>query len=183
MKALTLHQPWASLIALGHKRIETRSWSTPYRGPLAIHAGKSLRGWGRKGTRTPLGDFEVERFPETLLLRGESLSWPYALPLGLVVATAQLVDVVPIHEQLCRHDAPDRYLYVGVTAAGGHSMLDLLTAEDSAVHGDGIEQFSPDLPYGLYECGRYAWLLDDVKPIPHGIRATGHQGLWDWSAP
>jgi hypothetical protein len=26
MKALSLHQPWASLIALGVKRIETRSW-------------------------------------------------------------------------------------------------------------------------------------------------------------
>lgn len=39
MKALTLHEPWASAIALGLKTIETRSWSTPYRGPLAIHAG------------------------------------------------------------------------------------------------------------------------------------------------
>lgn len=40
MKALTLHQPWASLIAAGVKTIETRSWSTRYRGPLAVHAGK-----------------------------------------------------------------------------------------------------------------------------------------------
>lgn len=39
MKALTLHQPWASLVALGVKTIETRSWGTSYRGPLAIHAG------------------------------------------------------------------------------------------------------------------------------------------------
>ena len=41
MKALTLHQPWATLVAVGEKRIETRSWSTDYRGPLAIHAGKA----------------------------------------------------------------------------------------------------------------------------------------------
>lgn len=40
MKALTLTQPWASLVALGHKRFETRSWSTNYRGELAIHAAK-----------------------------------------------------------------------------------------------------------------------------------------------
>ena len=40
MKALTLYQPWATLVAIGAKKIETRSWSTPYRGPLAIHAGK-----------------------------------------------------------------------------------------------------------------------------------------------
>lgn len=40
MKTLTLHQPWASLIAMGVKKIETRSWGTKYRGPLAIHAGQ-----------------------------------------------------------------------------------------------------------------------------------------------
>ncbi len=38
MKALSLRQPWASLIADGHKTIETRTWRTHYRGPLAIHA-------------------------------------------------------------------------------------------------------------------------------------------------
>lgn len=38
MKALSLRQPWASLIADGRKTIETRTWRTRYRGPLAIHA-------------------------------------------------------------------------------------------------------------------------------------------------
>ena len=38
MKALSLRQPWASLIANGRKTIETRTWRTHYRGPLAIHA-------------------------------------------------------------------------------------------------------------------------------------------------
>lgn len=42
MKVLTIRQPWASLIALGEKHIETRSWKTKYRGPLLIHAGKSI---------------------------------------------------------------------------------------------------------------------------------------------
>ena len=40
MKALTLYQPYASLIAVGAKTIETRSWGTSYRGGLLIHAGK-----------------------------------------------------------------------------------------------------------------------------------------------
>lgn len=40
MKALSLWQPWASLVALNLKRFETRSWSTPYRGEIAIHAAK-----------------------------------------------------------------------------------------------------------------------------------------------
>ena len=43
MPALSLYQPWASLIVYGHKRIETRSWSTTYRGTLLIHASKTKR--------------------------------------------------------------------------------------------------------------------------------------------
>jgi hypothetical protein len=42
MKALTISQPFASLIADGDKWIENRIWYTSYRGPLAIHAGKGL---------------------------------------------------------------------------------------------------------------------------------------------
>ncbi len=40
MKALTLTQPWAALVAIGAKRIETRGWATPHRGRVAIHAAK-----------------------------------------------------------------------------------------------------------------------------------------------
>lgn len=40
LKALTLDNPWALLMALNLKRIETRGWPTRYRGELAIHAGK-----------------------------------------------------------------------------------------------------------------------------------------------
>lgn len=40
MKALTLTQPWATLVAIGAKQVETRSWSTAYRGLIAIHAAK-----------------------------------------------------------------------------------------------------------------------------------------------
>lgn len=41
MRCISLWQPWATLIAIGAKKIETRSWSTSYRGPLAIHAAKT----------------------------------------------------------------------------------------------------------------------------------------------
>jgi len=37
--ALTIHQPFAELIARGDKRVENRTWSTAYCGPLLIHAG------------------------------------------------------------------------------------------------------------------------------------------------
>jgi hypothetical protein len=42
IKAISLWQPWASLMALGLKRHETRHWPTAYRGPIAIHAAKTL---------------------------------------------------------------------------------------------------------------------------------------------
>lgn len=42
MKALSVIQPWAWLIAAGHKRVENRDWSPgDFRGPLAIHASKT----------------------------------------------------------------------------------------------------------------------------------------------
>lgn len=40
MKAITIWQPWASLLVSGRKRYETRSWATTYHGPIAIHAAK-----------------------------------------------------------------------------------------------------------------------------------------------
>ena len=88
MKVLTLHQPWASLIALGVKTIETRSWSTQYRGPLAIHAG------ARAPKSMFIGDYLVTgtgRLSVKKTGHGATL-----LPLGAIVATCTLVDVVPI---------------------------------------------------------------------------------------
>lgn len=38
MRVLTLTQPWASMVAFGAKKFETRSWRTRYRGPLVIHS-------------------------------------------------------------------------------------------------------------------------------------------------
>lgn len=42
LKALSIIQPWPTLIVLGMKDIENRDWSTNYRGPVAVHAGKKL---------------------------------------------------------------------------------------------------------------------------------------------
>lgn len=42
MKAITIKQPWATLIAIGEKKFETRSWPTRYRAQIAIHAGKKV---------------------------------------------------------------------------------------------------------------------------------------------
>lgn len=83
MKALTLWQPWATLIAIGAKTIETRSWGTDYRGPLAIHAAKR-----------PMRDGEITAtMTRALALAGyESLT---ELPMGAVVCVCDLIEVFP----------------------------------------------------------------------------------------
>lgn len=42
MRALTIRQPWAAAITYADKRVENRVWPTSYRGPVLIHAGKTL---------------------------------------------------------------------------------------------------------------------------------------------
>lgn len=59
MKALTIIQPWATLIASGHKMNETRSWKTNYRGEVLIHAGNlpgNKLGNQRKGEKCDAGN-------------------------------------------------------------------------------------------------------------------------------
>lgn len=44
MRALSLWQPWASLLVAGRKQVETRGWPIAHRGPLLIHAAKKWDG-------------------------------------------------------------------------------------------------------------------------------------------
>lgn len=96
MKALTLHQPWASLIALGYKTIETRSWRTNYRGPIAIHAAKTFPKYARECAEF---DFMKE------LQVSEKDEWREmnlkALPRGVIVATANLTTCAPTDRLAC----------------------------------------------------------------------------------
>jgi len=78
-KALTISQPWADLIRCGQKYVENRFWSTNYRGPLAIHAGK--------GTQY-LAKEELAKYPT-----------------GAVVAIADLVACLELSK--LRHLSPD----------------------------------------------------------------------------
>lgn len=90
MKAISLTQPWATLVAIGAKAIETRSWSTQYRGSIAIHASKGFPKWARETC-------EMEPF-ESLLRHAigyyDENYWKH-LPLGCVVAKAELIAVIP----------------------------------------------------------------------------------------
>lgn len=96
MKALTLTQPWATLVALGAKRIETRSWYTPYRGPLAIHAAKGLGPVG--------GERGLQALCVTSPFR-EALLGKQPLPCGAIVAVCRLISCCltqTLHEDLVR---------------------------------------------------------------------------------
>jgi hypothetical protein len=174
---LTLHQPWASLIALGVKTIETRSWSTKYRGPLAIHAGKKVV-YGPVGDHYAEVAFSDVRHVEDCdcesgeiapsCVRGATTrpcltkggQSPLILPLGAVVATCTLVDVVPTG------DWPKWHLHVLRQRFGGESWDD---GQWNAALSEG--------DYGDFTPGRFAWLLADVTPLDPPVPFKGGQGL------
>ena len=84
-KALSLTQPWATLVATGHKAWETRSWSTKYRGWLAIHASK--------GFPKPCRELCLEGAFRRVLRQHDYIG-SVGLPLGQVLCIAYLSDCV-----------------------------------------------------------------------------------------
>lgn len=76
MKALTVLEPWATLLVTGRKRFETRDWSTIHRGPLAIHAGKKV--------------VHPDLWPDDVARAGEQ--FPHA---GCIVGVVDVINVVP----------------------------------------------------------------------------------------
>lgn len=82
MKAITLWQPWASLLACGAKEFETRSWPTAYRGPIAIHAA----------AKTPSSIWaDIEHIIDSVRATLGILD-PDDLPRGAIIATAELIN-------------------------------------------------------------------------------------------
>lgn len=184
MKALSLWQPWASLVAIGAKTIETRSWSTSYRGPLAIHAAKTSRGFyelpgdcegnEEAGWRYGfIGDFQAGYCHrssdegtrgDTFLVDLEPSHPTLEIqpPLGAVVATATLVEVLPVEAIIWTPED-------GI--AGRRWGL-----------GDGCAAVDErERPYGDYSPGRFAWLLNDIEPLAEPAPARGAQQLWTWA--
>lgn len=94
LKAITIHQPWASLIAMGIKRIENRTWATKHRGPIAIHAGKSKKLYGLcqvKGDFYPLESLEIPY----------SKARPLSMePFGAIIAVGVIADCFHIRDRV-----------------------------------------------------------------------------------
>jgi activating signal cointegrator 1 len=152
MKILTLTQPWASLVALGAKHIETRSWSTNYRGPIAIHAGASLGPvGGRDGLLALCSDEPFLSVLEKAGLTGADLF--AAGPRGAIVAVADLVE--------CERITPLRVQQGGWLFADGRRW----------------ELSDQERAFGDYGPGRFAWLLANVRPLRSSLPYRGAQGL------
>ncbi len=153
MKALTLTQPWASLVAIGAKRIETRGWMTSYRGALAIHASKGFPGHAKDlcTSRRVCEAFgwPVAPNPLTQEWLDDSARRIKALPLGCIVATCRLMACVRTEDLLSK----------------------------SAYASDMTEQ---EELFGNYEPRRWGWMLTDIKPLREPILAKGALSLWDW---
>jgi hypothetical protein len=161
LKALSLTQPFASLIALRQKHIETRSWYTPHRDRMAIHASKGFPGTAKRFCESrmvcrALGWPECPS-PVTQEWLDDSARLIKSLPLGMVLCTCRVIDCVRTQT---------------LTSYGK----------------EGFEWFSEaasppseqELAFGNYDAGRYAWILGEIEPLPEPVPAKGSLGLWEW---
>lgn len=78
MKAITIKEPWATLIAEGYKEYEFRTWKTNFRGEILIHAGKG-----------------VDR---AAMKRFQHLNLKYSK--GAIIAKATITDCVKVDDEL-----------------------------------------------------------------------------------
>ncbi len=152
MLAISLWQPWAHLIACGAKGFETRSWSTRYRGPMAIHAG-------RKWTRRMASQCLEEPFltiladdQPTFRLRAEANAADLSFAFGAIIAVADLVEVWP-------------------TEKLGHQATEDSLPPELII---GLQERA----FGDFSHGRYAWQYENVIRLPKPIPCAGKQGLW-----
>lgn len=162
MKALSIRQPWAHAILHLGKRVENRDWAgCSYRGPVLLHAAKSLvlRDFNEdvesildivkpatNGEKwAALDQFAYRRAPVAGKHRGE-YSWRPApsLPFGGIVGRARIVDIIDL------------------SPAG--------PARTSRAHGAQLS--SP------WYAGGFALVLADVEPLPF-IPYKGALGFFD----
>lgn len=86
IRCISLRQPWASLVALGEKQVETRSWQIRFRGVLGIHASRRVR---------PEDAALLSREPfQSSLLRG-GIASPLDLPTGHIVGMCRIIACEP----------------------------------------------------------------------------------------
>jgi activating signal cointegrator 1 len=163
MKTITLTQPWASFVAFGVKNIETRSWTTSYRGQLAIHAAKSFPAWAKQ---LCVHDNAIRK---TLL----SLT-------DLPAFWAPLDRSAPQIWEDHRREARDAGMAAWLASLLPRGVV-IGTCSLFAV--DRITAFNvpsePERSLGDYTAGRLAFRLADAQPLPEFITWPGQLGIWD----
>lgn len=151
IKALTLHQPYAQLMAINAKRYETRSWSTNYRGPIAIHAGKNI-----EELLKLLGRVSVSERVGMLTRATYTFAHQYDKAMTAFYGERWTADDFPL----------------GAVVAVGN-LLKVHRCED-------LKLTTQERLFGLHTAGRYAWEIAVVKLLDKPFIVSGKQGLWDW---
>ena len=150
LKAISVTQPWSTLIAIGGKNIETRSWRTDYHGWIAIHAAKSMHG---------ADEMRCLREPFYSALRKAGLKIPCRLERGahLTLTRGAIVAVANLH----------KVERIRIRAADGATIIPSWPIPKE------------EIPFGDYTPGRYAWVLTNSRPLKEPIPCRGALGLWD----
>jgi activating signal cointegrator 1 len=114
VKTLSMTEPWGTLVARGAKQMETRSWSTAYRGPVAIHCARRMPEDLNALCQLP---YFCEALPSNA--RNEQLPLDQRFPRGKVIAIALLDEVQPTEcvqpnaqERAFGNYAPGRYAWI-----------------------------------------------------------------------
>ncbi len=169
MRAITVRQPWASLIAAGAKTIETRPRPTKHRGLVLIHAGARLYTAADKHADRGLW------YAAHSHLDLERNNGVYLLPYGSIVATAQLVDCVPIVEDRGAHFTP-------FNGPSDPSVI-ITTGERARLWvGRDSTDLTDQVRYGDYTPGRYGLVLNDVRQLAEPVPCRGQQAV-PWRVP
>ncbi|MDX8563456.1 ASCH domain-containing protein [Elizabethkingia sp. HX WHF] len=92
MKALSIKQPWASLITLGIKPIENRTWRTNFRGRIYVHSSMNL-------PKDHWGLLSPEQYKQAMdsLIDGKLRE---ELHLGAIIGEVDIVDCVINHPSI-----------------------------------------------------------------------------------
>lgn len=91
MKAVSIKQPWASLIAHGIKDIENRTWRTNYRGRIYIHSS------GKRQCESLIMCLTQEQQHATL---GKGLDTFHSFPTSSIIGEVDIVDCVINHPSI-----------------------------------------------------------------------------------
>lgn len=150
MRALTLWQPWASLVTVGAKRWETRRWGTAYRGPILIHAAARIP---PRSAYQPDEPAEIPSAVVEAMIEALGVADFEELPRGAILAAGFMDD--------CR--IVESEYHAGMLVSCAHESRSAMERE--ALFGD----WTP---------GRFVWHMGHVRRLGAPVPARGARGLW-----